>query len=284
MTTKARPWLKFYTSDWRADPGLRMCSYAARGLWLDMLTLMHEAEPYGHLMVGGKQPTPAALACLLGGSPKEVGALLAMLEEQEVFSRTAEGIIFSRRMIRDAEQAERDKANGKGGGNPRLKPTDNPPDNGGVNPPDKPAVKRGDKAHSQSPEVREEVDIRPSVNRSSQRTTSAKLASVNPTLNDPPSAWFGIADKTEIDRGGIERPVVAGSYLDVVAEQVCRLADINAFSQPIDWQPLIGWLRDDIDPETQIYPAIKRIATRRGYAPPRFLSYFDNAVRAERAA
>lgn len=283
--SRARPWLKFYTSDWRADPGLRMCSYAARGLWLDMLTLMHEAEPYGHLVVGGKPPTAAGLASLLGGTPKEVTLLLTALEEQEVFSRNADGIIFSRRMIRDAEQAERDKANGKGGGNPRLKPTNNPPDNGGVNPPHKPTLNGGDKAHSQKPERREERDIRLSVNRSSQRATSAELASINPTLNDPTSAWFGLADKTEVSHvDGLEHAVVGGHYLDVVAFDVCQLAGINGHGKPVDWQPLVAWLRDGIEPETQIYPVIKRLAARKGYAPPRFLSYFDQAVRTERAA
>lgn len=113
---------------------------------------------------------------------------------------------------------------------------------------------------------------------------ATKLVVAKPTLNDDPPAWFGLADKTEVDREGIERPVVGGSYLDVIAFKVCELAEMNGHSKPLDWQPLIGWLRDDIDPETQIYPAIRRIATRRGYSPPRFLSYFDNAVRTEKAA
>jgi len=49
-----QPWLKFFPSDWRADPALRMCSLAARGLWIEMLCLMHEARPHGSLLVNGK--------------------------------------------------------------------------------------------------------------------------------------------------------------------------------------------------------------------------------------
>ncbi|ANB33251.1 hypothetical protein M2324_003640 [Rhodovulum sulfidophilum] len=43
------PWLKFYTSDWRSDPGLRMCGLAARGLWVEMICLMHEATLEGDI-------------------------------------------------------------------------------------------------------------------------------------------------------------------------------------------------------------------------------------------
>jgi hypothetical protein len=45
-----------------------------------------------------------------------------------VFSRDADGTIYSRRMRRDAERAEEDKKNGKKGGNPKLKDGVNPPD------------------------------------------------------------------------------------------------------------------------------------------------------------
>jgi len=34
MTMKRKnPWVTFYPTDWRADPGLRHCSLAARGRW-----------------------------------------------------------------------------------------------------------------------------------------------------------------------------------------------------------------------------------------------------------
>lgn len=131
------PWLKFYPTDWRADPALRMCSLAARGLWMEMLCIMHEAEPYGSLRVNGRPVTEKQLSALAGG---EVGDLLCELEDAGVFSRDDDGTVYSRRMQRDAEKAARDKANGKGGGNPSLKR--------GVNPPDK----------AQKPEARGHTD------------------------------------------------------------------------------------------------------------------------------
>lgn len=141
------PWLKLFPSDWRADPALRMCSMAARGLWMEMLCVMHEAEPRGTLRVNGKPLTSRQLATL-AGCPN-VDELLAELEEAGVFSREEDGTIFSRRMVRDAEKAEADKANGRKGGNPKLKALDNPTTDEGVNPPDK--AQKPD-SRSQTPE------------------------------------------------------------------------------------------------------------------------------------
>jgi len=142
MVEKRQPWMRFYTADWRGDAGLRAVGYAARGLWMDMLSLMHEATPYGHLVLNGQPLDATRLAARLGGTAKEVEPLLHRLETEAVFSRTADGVIFSRRMINDAEKAERDRVNGKGGGNPALvkpdrdKAGDNGGGNGGVNPQD----------------------------------------------------------------------------------------------------------------------------------------------------
>ena len=48
-----------------------------------------------------------------------------------MFSRDEDGTIYSRRMRRDIVKAERDQANGRGGGNPNLKRGVNPHDKGG---------------------------------------------------------------------------------------------------------------------------------------------------------
>lgn len=123
----SNPWLKFYPSDWRSDPALRMCSIAARGLWMEMLCVMHENG--GDLAINAKGLTPRQLANLAGCGVDEVDTLLSELEDAGVFSRRADGTIYSRRMIRDAEKAETDKANGSKGGNPRLRKGVNPSDN-----------------------------------------------------------------------------------------------------------------------------------------------------------
>jgi hypothetical protein len=125
-----RPWLKWYPSDWRSEPSLRMCSRAARSLWVDLIGLMHDAEPYGHLLINGKAPTTKQLAAILGDSEKELKNLLVELESAGVFTKTEAGVITSRRMIRDEEKARQDANNGKRGGNPWVKGGVNPSDNG----------------------------------------------------------------------------------------------------------------------------------------------------------
>jgi hypothetical protein len=124
----SNPWLKFYPSDWRSDPALRMCSIGARGLWMEMLCVMHENG--GDLAINAKGLTPRQLANLAGCGVDEVDALLSELEDAGVFSRRDDGTIYSRRMIRDAAKAEADKANGRKGGNPKIMAGVNPPDNG----------------------------------------------------------------------------------------------------------------------------------------------------------
>lgn len=171
-----QPWLRFYGADWRGDANLRAVGYAARGLWMDMLTLMHEASPYGHLVVNGQPLDAARLAARLGGSAKEVQALLDRLEVEGVFSRNQDGVIFSRRMQRDADKAERDRLNGKAGGNPHLKgeAKDKARDNSGGGGSDNGGVNPQDKAHARDPlpEAREE--------RTLTDVSDAKAASAAP--------------------------------------------------------------------------------------------------------
>jgi len=112
--------MKFYTSDWRSDPCLRMCGIASRGLWIEMICIMHEATPYGHLLVAGHCPTDAQLAVLVGTTPDQVAAMLGELESAGVFSRTREGVIYSRKMTRAAKKAATARNNGRKGGNPTL--------------------------------------------------------------------------------------------------------------------------------------------------------------------
>lgn len=122
------PWLKFYPTDWRSDPKLRMCGLSARGLWIELISIMHEATPYGHLLVSGLAPTDTQLAVLVGASSDQIPALCGELETAGVFSRTREGVIYSRRMTRVAKKSAIARKNGKNGGNPTLrKQRENPP-------------------------------------------------------------------------------------------------------------------------------------------------------------
>lgn len=103
MTAAPLPWMKFSPDRWRNDEALRMCGAAARGVWMELICIMHRAEPYGHLLIRGKQPTDRQLSVLSGLPLGEILEGLEELEAHEVFSRTVDGAIYSRGMVRDKE-------------------------------------------------------------------------------------------------------------------------------------------------------------------------------------
>lgn len=125
-----RPSYQWYPGDAQRDTALRSCPLEARGLWREMLDLMHDGEPYGHLTAGGIAITDASLASMTGISLRKCVALLFELESRKVFSRTDAGVIYSRRMVRDGIEYEewREKSR-RGGLNSASKrqPTDQPP-------------------------------------------------------------------------------------------------------------------------------------------------------------
>lgn len=175
MSNHSAPWLKMYTSDWRSDPKLRSCSLAARGLWIEMIAIMHEAEPYGHLVIAGRPVSDKALCALVGATPRATAGALAELRAAEVFSVSETGAIFSRRMVRDHEKSLRDKENGSRGGNPTLRLRDNPP----ANQPNNLVANGHDKAQSPESRVQKENVLKDMWDRwpkrGRERTTRAKV-------------------------------------------------------------------------------------------------------------
>jgi len=116
-----RPSFQFYPSDWLRDTALRSCSTGARGLWIDMICYMHEGNPYGHMKVGDKVILASNLARMVGETLDAVEGWLEELKEAGVYDLTSEGVIFSRRMIRDENLRQIRASGGKLGGNPALK-------------------------------------------------------------------------------------------------------------------------------------------------------------------
>jgi len=149
------PWSKFYWADWRSDPKLRMCSLGARGLWMELLSLMHSSDQFAHLLVNGNTPSDQQLAILCGASANEIRKLKAELARSGVPGVREDGIWFSRRMVRDKEKRLRDKANGSKGGNPNVNGRVNEGVNPPVNAPPPTDVNEGDKARgTRDPEAR----------------------------------------------------------------------------------------------------------------------------------
>jgi hypothetical protein len=97
-------WAKWFWSDWAGDAALNLCSLPARGLWMGMLCLMAQGEPYGCLTIKGRAPTNDELFNLIaprGTRRGDFNRWLAELERAKIARRDHEGVISSARMQRD---------------------------------------------------------------------------------------------------------------------------------------------------------------------------------------
>lgn len=115
-----RPSFQFYPADWRKDSALQTCSLAARGMWIELMCVMHECSQYGTLTINGRPLQPAQIARLVGETEDTVCGLLNELEDAAIFSRDDTGAIFSRRMVKDERLRNIRAACGSLGGNPSL--------------------------------------------------------------------------------------------------------------------------------------------------------------------
>ncbi|CAB4159796.1 hypothetical protein UFOVP726_24 [uncultured Caudovirales phage] len=112
-----RPAFQFYPGDWRNDLALRKCSLAARGMWVEIMCIAHECEPYGTLRHNGEPLRADDIAGLVGMcSPREAKALIDELVRKGVAKLDADGVIYSKRMVRDEEIRNARAEGGKAGG------------------------------------------------------------------------------------------------------------------------------------------------------------------------
>lgn len=129
------PAFQFYPGDWRKDPGVQALDYHDRGVWFEMLLLMHESDQRGYLLLNGKPMPEAALARTLGlvllnqmdnqednqNPERDLTTTLTTLLTYGVASRCNQtGAIYSRRMVRDENIRKVRQESGKMGGNPVL--------------------------------------------------------------------------------------------------------------------------------------------------------------------
>jgi hypothetical protein len=101
--------------------GVQSLSYHDRGVWWEILCLMHESERRGVLILNGQAMGEDALARLLGLDKQNLTTTLTSLLTSGVASREQEtGAIYSRRMVRDEKLRQIRTLSGSKGGNPVL--------------------------------------------------------------------------------------------------------------------------------------------------------------------
>ena len=114
------PAFQFYPADWRKDLAVQSLSYHDRGVWHEILCLMHESSERGVLLLNG-QPMPInALANMLGLDNQILTTTLTTLLTFGVARKREDGAIFSKRMVEDDKLCKIRRDAGKKGGNPVL--------------------------------------------------------------------------------------------------------------------------------------------------------------------
>lgn len=114
-----RPWFQFYPGDWLNDPKLRMADWEMKGLWIDLMSYMHNDYHYGYLCIGDQYLDPTAIQRLLNANPKRFHRVFNSLITANVIAKDDLGF-YSKRMVED-ERIRRIRAvSGGRGGNPNL--------------------------------------------------------------------------------------------------------------------------------------------------------------------
>lgn len=237
MSLASQPWMKFYPQDWRADEKLRLCSLSARGLWIEMLAIMHRSERYGFLLIAGTVPTEAQLAVQVGASPQEVSDLIAELRSAGVFSCAAKGVIYSRRMTRDVRKSKAASKNGKIGG-------------------DVSAGKRSGKSGSP-----ERISSQGSTPEARSQSSDTNVSGVPPV--DPVKVIFDLGLSLLTDAG--QSPSQARSILGMWRKKASDGAVIEglidararSISNPVEW---LQRRFDNAKPDSTIDAVLKRYA------------------------
>lgn len=259
--TDAVPWVKWYFDKWRGDNGLRACGLAARGLWADMLAIMHGAEPYGHLALKGGGITPRQLASMVGMTNEEdVQILLGELQQNGVYSLTEGGLIYCRRLVRDHEVREKSRSNGRLGGNPVLAKIGlTPSPDLGLTPPLK-----TEKEKEKEKEREEERKKEPSL-RSGKKDTGAKGTRLPPDWRPGDVGW-----KFAVDLGLNPRAVFA-----VFRDHWLSQPGLKGIKT--DWLATWrNWCREDVKRSGAVPPKVPDLLTPQ--SRPSFVSTVSNGL------
>ena len=113
--------MQWYPADWRQDNGVQALSYHDRGVWFEMLNIMHSSSERGVMSINGSPMDPEMIARLLGLDNQTFNQTLSKLLTLGVAkSRQEDGAIFSKRMVNDEKLSQVRREAGKLGGNPSL--------------------------------------------------------------------------------------------------------------------------------------------------------------------
>ena len=116
MAKNKLPAIQFYVGDWRKDPGVQALDYETRGVWVEILCLMHESSDRGRLVLPDGRPFPdEGIARNLGLDLFAWQAKRRLLIDYGVASEK-DGVLYNRRMVKDERLRDLRAAAGRKGG------------------------------------------------------------------------------------------------------------------------------------------------------------------------
>jgi hypothetical protein len=117
QTSDKLPAFQFYPGDWRRDPGVQALDHAAKGVWIDLLCMMHDSPERGRLVFPTGLAMPdAAIARNLGMPEAEWKQIRSTLISYGVASEDEGGALFNRRMVREEALRQKKIEAGRKGG------------------------------------------------------------------------------------------------------------------------------------------------------------------------
>lgn len=129
------PAFQFYPADWRKDPAVQALSYHDRGIWFEILCIMHESNERGKLLLNGEPMPMEVLSRLLGLDKQVLAKAIAAILKTGAAKQDEKGTLFSKRMVHDEAIRRVRHAAGIKGGHPLLKQKVNQMVNQEVKPP-----------------------------------------------------------------------------------------------------------------------------------------------------
>jgi hypothetical protein len=113
--------MQWYPGDWRKDIAIQSLSFHDRGVWFEMLMLMHDSEQRGILMLNGNAMTEEMIARAIGLDIQMFNQTLTNLLTTGVAQRDPKtNSVMNKRMVHDEEVRKIHAEAGKKGGNPVL--------------------------------------------------------------------------------------------------------------------------------------------------------------------
>ena len=248
-----RPSFQFYTRDWLAEPGLRICSLAVRGLWIDCLCLMWVSPERGVLLKpNGSIPQADEVARMVSANQAEVKQALSRLQAEGVAATRDDGALYSRRMVRDAKQIASKAQAGRKGGLARAAQAE---------------VKQGSRTHPAPARDRARTPAHASASASASATTkTSSSAREQPVPTDIPlpgdrTAMMMLSAEVTDQQKTAMADLLADVYRDTQGAAVVE-AVVKAFNQRVpdgDIAHPIAYARTLVD---DIGPRVRREAHR----------------------